>query len=83
MFGQIKALDAADVLQEAGDADTRAPQDPKCELNITSILTLPYLLHCPICAKNIMVTVLLLQEMGGWVGWGWFIYLRVCMGDMG
>ena len=33
---------------------------PKCELNITSFLTLPHPLHCPICAKDIMVTVLLL-----------------------
>ena len=27
-------------------------------------------LHCPICAKDIMITVLLLQVMGGWEGWG-------------
>ena len=39
--------------------------DPKCELNITSFLTLPDPLHYPICAKDIMVTVLLLQ-----VKWG-------------
>ena len=32
--------------------------------------TIGCLLHCPICAKNIMVTVLLLQVMGGWEGWG-------------
>ena len=44
--------------------------DPKCELNITSFLTLPHPLHCPICAKDIMVIVLLLQVMGGWEGWG-------------
>ena len=44
--------------------------DPKCELNITSFLTLPHPLHCLICAKDIMVTVLLLQVMGGWEGWG-------------
>ena len=44
--------------------------DPKCELNITSFLTLPDPLHCPICGKDIMVTVLLLQLMWGWEGWG-------------
>ena len=44
--------------------------DPKCELNITSFLTFPHPLHCPICAKDIMVIVLLLQVMGGWEGWG-------------
>ena len=46
--------------------------DPKCELNIASFLTLPHPLHCPICTKEIMVTVSLLQVMGwwGWEGWG-------------
>ena len=44
--------------------------DPKCELNITSFLTLPYSLHCPTCAKNIMVTVLLAR---------WFVqFLEIC-----
>ena len=44
--------------------------DPKCELNITSFLRLPHPLYCPICAKDIMVTVYLLQVMVGWKGWG-------------
>ena len=30
-----------------------------------------------------MVTVLLLQVMGGWEGWGWFIYVRVWVGGQG
>ena len=48
--------------------------DPKCELNIASFLTLPHPLHCPICAKDIIVTVLLLQVMGdGKVGGGSFM----------
>ena len=51
--------------------------DPKHESNIRLFLTLPYSLHCSICAKDIMVTVLLLQVMGGWEGWGWFIYVKV------
>ena len=38
--------------------------DPKCKLNISSFLTLPHPLHCLICAKNIMIIVLLLQMMG-------------------
>ena len=37
-------------------------------------LALPHSLHCPICSKDIMVTVLLLQVMWGWQGWGWFIF---------
>ena len=43
--------------------------DPKCELNLTSFFTLPHPLRCPICAKDIMVTELLLQVMWGWEGW--------------
>ena len=43
--------------------------DPKCELNITSFLTLPHPLHYLVCAKDVIVTVLLLQVMGGWKGW--------------
>ena len=61
---------------------TQGPaQDTKCELNITSFLTFPDPLHCPICAKDILVTVLLLQVMGGWVGWGvvhYFFYFLFC-----
>ena len=57
--------------------------DPKCELNITSFLTLPHPLHCPISAKDIMVIVLLLQMMGdGKVGGGLFI-LGFGWGDRG
>ena len=40
--------------------------DPKCELNITSLFTLPRPLYCPIYAKDIMVSVLLLQVTGEW-----------------
>ena len=59
----MESMDVAGDLQEAGDAD------PKCELNIT-FLTLPHPLHYPICAKDIMVIVLLFQVMGGREGWG-------------
>ena len=58
--------------------------DTKCELNIT-FLTLSHPLHCPICAKDIMVTVLLLQVMGEgkgeerWEGQG-VVHLRQCLG---
>ena len=41
--------------------------DPKCELNIT-FLTLPHPLHCLICAKDIMIIILVLYVMGGWEG---------------
>ena len=37
--------------------------DSKIELNITSFFTLSHPLHCPICAKDDMVTELLLQLM--------------------
>ena len=44
--------------------------DPKCKFNISSFLTLPYLLDCFICIWNSMSIVLLLQMMGGWDRWG-------------
>ena len=55
--------------------------DPKCNLNISSFLTLPYPLDCLICAKDIMIIVLVLVHMiGEWEGWGWFIYVRLWWG---
>ena len=39
--------------------------DPKYELNIRLFLTLPHPLHCFICAKDIMIIILLLHVMGG------------------
>ena len=44
--------------------------DPKCKLNISSFLTLPHLLDCLICTKNVMSIVLLLQMMRQWDRWG-------------
>ena len=44
---------------------TQGPvQDPKCKLNISSFLTLPYPLECLTYAKDIMIIVLLLHMMG-------------------
>ena len=43
--------------------------DPKCQLNITSFLTLSHPLHCLIYAKDIMIIVLLLHVIAGWEGW--------------
>ena len=64
-------MDGAGVLQEARNADSRPTPNPKCELNITSYhITLTHPLHCPICARDIIVTVLLLQLMTGREGWG-------------
>ena len=55
--------------------------DPKCNLNISSFLTLPYPLDCLIRAKDIMIIVLVLVHMiGEWEGWGWFIYVRLRWG---
>ena len=36
--------------------------DPKCKLNISSLLAIPYLLDCLICAKDIMTIALLLHD---------------------
>ena len=41
--------------------------DPKCKLNISSLLTLPHLSDCHICTRNSMSIVLLLQMVGGMV----------------
>ena len=73
----------AGVLQEAGDANSKARSRSQYELNIRPFLALPHLLHCPICAKDIMVTVLLLQVMeDGKVGGGSFM-LGFGWGDRG
>ena len=74
LFGQMESMDVTSVLQEA---------DAKCELNITSILTLSHPLHCLICSKDIMIIVLLLQVLGDGKVDGWFIYVRVSVGDRG
>ena len=42
---------------------------PKCKVNISLFLTLPHQSDCLICAKDIMIIVLL-QMMGQWEGWG-------------
>ena len=38
----MESIKVTGVLQEAGDADSRAPPDCKCKLNISSFLTLPH-----------------------------------------
>ena len=43
--------------------------DPKYKLNIPSFITLPHLLDCLICTRNVMPIVLLLQMIGGWDKW--------------
>ena len=63
MFGQMESIDVTGFLQEAGDVDTRSIPGSKSELNITLFSTLSHPSHCPICATDIMVTVLLLQVM--------------------
>ena len=45
-----------------------APDIQKFELNIT-FHALSHPLHCPICATDIMIIVLLLQVMVGQEGW--------------
>ena len=41
-----------------------AAPNPKCKLNISSILTLPHPSNCLFCANDIMIIVLLLQIIG-------------------
>ena len=59
-----------------------SPPDHKCKLNISSFLTLPHTLHCLICTKNIMITVLL-QMMGEWEGCGMVHSCLVWVGGQG
>ena len=57
--------------------------DPKCKLIISAFVTLPHLLDCLICTRNIMSIVLLLQMVGGkerWVRGGLLIDIKVCEG---
>ena len=54
--------------------------DPKCELNISSFVTLPHLLDCLICTRNSVSIVLLSWMMGRWHrlvgGGGRLIHIR-------
>ena len=43
-----------------------ATPDPKCKLNISSLLTLSHLFDCIICIRVSVSIVLLLQMVGGW-----------------
>ena len=44
---------------------TRGPAaDPKSKLNISSFRTCPNLLHCFICAKDVMLIALLMARLG-------------------
>ena len=44
--------------------------DPKCNLIMSSFLTLPHLLDWLVCTRNAMSIVLFLQIMGAWDRWG-------------
>ena len=57
----------------------RPAPDPKCRLNISSFLTLLYLLDSLICTRNSVSIVLLLGMMGDGVGGAWLIHIRVWM----
>ena len=61
----------------------RPTRDPKCKLNISSFLALLHPLDYFICAKEITIIVLLLQMMGRWKGFGWFLHVRVWVGGQG
>ena len=49
--------------------------DPKCKLNVSSFLALPYLSDSLICTRNSM-SIVLLQMVGDGLGGGWLIYNR-------
>ena len=57
--------------------------DPKCQLIISSFLTLSHLIDCLICTKNLMPIVLLLEMMGGYERWKWLIFWGVQVGGQG
>ena len=63
LFGQIESVDDAGVLQEAGDADSRAQTRSQVQVGYLTIchtstsITLPH-------AKDVMIIVLLLQMVG-------------------
>ena len=57
--------------------------DPKWKLNISSFITLPHLLDCPIPRRNSVSIVLLLWIIVGWDRWGWLIHSRVSVGGGG
>ena len=57
--------------------------DPKCKLIMSSFLTLPHLLDCLICTRNVMSIVLLLQMMEDGIGDSWVIYFRRWEGEQG
>ena len=53
-------------LNEAGILTQQPAPEPKCQLNISSFLTLQLLLDCLICTLNSVSIVLLLWMMGAW-----------------
>ena len=61
----------------------RPAPDPKCRLNISSFLTLLYLLDSHICTRNSVSIVMLLAMMGDGIGGAWLIHMRVWVGGQG
>ena len=63
---------------------TQGPaSDRKCNLIISSFLTLPHLLDCLICSRNAMSIVLYLLIIGELDRWGWLVYINVRVGGQG
>ena len=56
--------------------------DPKCKPIISSFLTLPQLLDCLLCTRNVM-SIALLQMMVEWDRCRHLIYIRVWLGEQG
>ena len=64
---------------------TQGPaQGPKCKLNISSFLTLPHWLDCPICTRNtVSILFLFYKWWGDGTGSGWLIHMTVWVGWQG
>ena len=67
----------AGLLQEARDADSKAPTRYQVKLIISPFLRLQYLLDCLICTRNVIYIVLLLQLMPQGLGRCCFIFIQV------
>lgn len=80
LFEQIESMDMADVLQDAGCADSRTWPDLMCKLRISSIITISHPADCLICTNEIMISLGFYCKWwedgnsgGGWfmLGFGW------------
>ena len=85
LFGQMQSMDEKMLLVSCWSQAmlTQVLEvDPKCQLNISSFLTLPHPLDCFIFAKD-MMTIMLLRKWWGYAKVGWVVMLGFGWGIMG